>query len=180
MKEVPRDTRRTEAFRQGAAAPRMVLMLSSALLALTLLAALAGPGFDSRSADPLWLGLACLFLLGLAGAAVWLLRRRPVVLRVGPAGLDLPFAFRRPLPWAGIHRIRREAPPRRGWGGADWLVVDPSPGVLPDYRLASFRRLELWYLRHGGIRIPLHGLDADPAAVVASIERFRPVTRATG
>lgn len=101
-----------------------------------------------------------------------------MLLRVGPAGLDLPVAFSRPLPWAAIHRIRRLPRRRRFLEDRDWLVVDTAPGVMPAYRLAGPRRLELWHLRHGGLRLPVHALDAAPDTVVASIERYRPVARA--
>ena len=169
-----RERERTDAFHQGERQLVALIGLSGALIALVILAVLVGPGFDPGSNDPLWASLAVLFLAGLIGALVWALRQRPVVLRVGPAGLDLPIAFTRPLPWAEIHRIRRSRS-RWLWERRDWLIVDPLPGVLPDLRLAIWRPLELAFQRRHGIRIPLHGLGAEPDAVVASIERFRPV-----
>ena len=167
---------RTDVYRQDSRTVLGVIGSCSALLALTLAGVLFGPGFDPASRDPVWAMLVWLILGALIGGCVWLLRRKPAVLRVGPAGLDLPIAFSRPLPWADIHRIRRLPPQRRLSGPAHWLVVDPAPGILPGYRLPTWRPLELWFQRRHGVRIPLHALDAAPEAVVASIERYRPVT----
>lgn len=60
-----------------------------------------------------------------------------------------------------------------------WLKLSLAPGVLPDYRLPRPRWLESWYLRRYGLRIPISALGAEPETVVASIERFRPVVRAS-
>ena len=166
---------RTDVYHQDSRTLLVVIGLCSCLLALVLAAVLFGSGFDPESRDPLWASLAGLCLAALIGGGVWLLRRRPPVLRVGPDGLDLPIAFARPLAWAEIHRIRRLPRQRRLGGPAEWLVVDPAPGVLPDHRFPIWRSLELRLQRRYGIRIPLHTLDAAPQAVVESIERFRPV-----
>ena len=65
---------------------------------------------------------------------------------------------------------------RRGlYGQRDWLIVEPSPGVLAPLRLPTWRRLELWFQKYHGVRVPLHGLEANPDEVVRSVELYRPV-----
>ena len=118
------------------------------------------------------------FLSGLIAGPAWVLGRDPVALLIGPEGIELPFAFSRPLGWGGIHRIRRETGGGGIYGTRDWLIVDPSPGVLAPIRLKSWRRLDLWFQGKHGVRIPLHGLEGEPERIVASVERFRPVTGA--
>ncbi|NNK79088.1 MAG: hypothetical protein HKP40_10290 [Litoreibacter sp.] len=66
------------------------------------------------------------------------------------------------------------------YGPRDWLIIDPSPGVLPPLRLPLWRNLELRWQKLYGVRIPLHGLDAESEAIVRSVERFRPVTEDGG
>ena len=171
----PDERQRVDVYHQDGRTLLLVAGLDSGLLALVVAGVLFGPGFDPRTGDPVWAALAGLFLAALVGACLWLLRRRPVVLRVGPAGLDLPITFARPLSWADVHRIRRLPAQRRLGGPSQWLVVDPAPGVLPHFRFPVWRALELRLQRRHGVRIPLHALDAAPEAVVASIARFRPV-----
>ena len=170
-----RSRQRTEAFRHGNRHLLLLIGTLGLLLALVAAAALIGPGFDPGSNDPLWALLAGLFLAGLIGVLGWVLWRRPVAVRIGPEGIDVPLAFRRPFPWARMHRIRRCRSGHRLEGRRDWLIVDPAPGALPDFRWPTWRWLELRAQRWQKIRIPLHALDADPEAVVASVERFRPV-----
>lgn len=169
---------RVDEFRYNGRTAVVLIAMLAALLLLLVLAALLGPGFDPESRDPLYAALGAAFLLGLIAIIAWAGWRRPVLLRVGPAGLDLPIGFRRPLPWSRIHRIRRFQQRRTLHRRMEWLRVDPSPGAMPDYRLPSPERLERWHLRRSGIRIPLSELDATPDEVVASIERYRPVSPA--
>ena len=166
---------RTDAFRHGRRHLLLLIGLLGVLLVLVVAAAAIGPGFDPGSNDPLWALLAALFLAALIGAIGWVLWRRPVAVRIGPEGIDVPLAFARPFPWARVHRIRRCRTGDRLHGRRDWLIVDPAPGTLPDYRWPTWRRLELKAQRWQKIRIPLHALDAPPETVVASVERFRPV-----
>lgn len=168
---------RVDRFRQNVRQPLLIAGLSGILLALLIAAALIGPGFEGDAWDLAGLALGVVFLGGLIGAALWAARRRPVVLVVGPDGIALPIAWRGPIAWRDIHRVRREVHQRLGLGQAHWLAIDPAPGVLPDYRWSGPRRLELWWLRKGGIRVPLSGLAGDPDVVIASIERYRAVSR---
>lgn len=176
---MPRDRGRTDAFRYDPRAARWAVGLLALLAALTLAAVLFGDGFGADRADRLWAALAITFLALLIGGLSWAMRRRPVLLRVGPDGIDLPIGFARPLAWADVHRVRR-LPETRGLAGRQrWLVIDPVPGVLPRYRLPGPRRLERWLMPRWGIRVPLHTLDAAPEDIVASIERYRPVLPAS-
>gem|GEM_PF-3740646 len=38
-------------------------------------------------------------------------------------------------------------------------------------------RIDAWLARKLGLRIPVHNLDAPEAAILASVERFKPVER---
>lgn len=163
--------------RSGALVTLVCLLLG--LLGLFVFAVLYGPGFDPDSRDPVWALVLGVFLLGIVAAFLWLLWRRPVVMIVSGAGIYLPFAFTRPLRWEEIHRIRCVSHGKSLYGQREWAVVDPSPGVLAPIRLKSWRRLDLWFQKHHGVRIPLHGLDADADRIVQSIEHYRPVIRET-
>lgn len=169
---------RTDRFRLGAQLPALLGLIASALLFFVLVAVMYGPGFDPNSSDPVWADLAIVFLGAHLGIAIWLLRRRPVMLQVGPDGLHVPFGWRRPLAWSDIHRVRRCRRRKLLFEVSQWLEVDPAPGVLPDYKLPGPRRLEAWLISRRSIRIPISKLIADPETVVASVERFRPVIRA--
>lgn len=152
-----------------------VVCLMSGLLLVLVLTALIGPGFDRGSNDPVWALVLGLLLLAPIAAFVWLLRSRPAVMIVGRSGIDLPLTFRRPLHWDEMHRIRRVRRSVLLYGRQEWLIIDPSPGVLAPLRLPTRRKLDLWFQKKRGVRIPLHGLDASPEEIVTAIERYRPV-----
>jgi hypothetical protein len=152
-----------------------ILCLLSGLFGLLVFAGLYGPGFDPGSRDPIWVLVLGVLLLSIIAAFLWLLWRRPVVMSVSGAGIHLPLAFRRPLHWDDIHRIRTLSHSAFPYVRREWLIIDPSPGVLAPIRLPSWRRLDLWFQKQHGVRIPLHGLDADAETIVQSIERYRPV-----
>lgn len=173
----PDSHRRTDHFRHGRRHLLVIVGLGGALLVLLAVAVVLGPPVPAGFLKRLALGGAAAVLGALVLACIWFARRPPVALVIGPDGLCLPFGWRRPLAWSDIHRIRRLRQRRGLFAVTEWLVVDPSPGVLPAYRLAGPRRIERWLTRRYGIRIPLSALDADPESVIASIERFRPVTR---
>lgn len=171
------DRSRTDQFRIAPRQPLVVAALAGALAALAVAALILG-WRTAPQAERL-AGVAALAVLGgLIAAALWIARRRPVILRVGPEGILLPLVWRAPLGWGAIHRISCAG--RKGWTrpDRDWLRIDPSPGVLPAYRLPGPRRLELWHVRRSGLRLPIGGLDRPADEVVASIERFRPVRSA--
>ena len=152
-----------------------LIILLGALLAILVFAVLFGPGFDPDSNDPSWALLIGLSLLVIIAGFVWLLRINPRALVISEHGIDIPLAFKRPLRWDEIHRIRRIQSRSSLYGRRDWLIVDPSPGVLAPLRMPTWRRLDLWFQRKHGVRIPLYGLEADPDEVVRSVQRFRPV-----
>lgn len=172
------DETRTDRFHHRSALLWGLIGLITPLLLVLLFAVFYGPGFDPASNDPYLAVFFGVMLFGLVALCLWLLRRRPVVMTVGPEGILLPIAFSSPLPWSDIHRIRRVRSQSSLTGARDWLIIDPSPGVLAPLRLPVWRRLELWFQRKHGVRVPLHGLDADGDLVVRSVERFRPVTEA--
>ena len=174
------DLHRTDRFRHNGRSALLLASLCAALLGLLLAGVFLGDGYDPGSYDPLWAALGSLFLGALVAAALWVAWNRPVMLVVGPDGLNMPVGWRGPVAWRDIHRIRRHRARRQLFEVTQSLEVDLSPGVLPDYRFAGPRRLELWLRRKWALRIPIHQLDPGPDAVIASIERFRPVTRVQG
>lgn len=157
-----------------------IACMLSGLLGLLVFAALFGPGFDPDSRNPVWAVVLGILLLGIVVAILWILWRTPAVMIVSGAGVHLPFAFRRPLRWDEIHRIRRVSHGKSLLCHREWLIVDPSPGVLAPIRLRSWRGLDLWLQKRHGVRIPLHGLDADADKIVQSIEHYRPVVQEDG
>lgn len=163
------------AFSQSKKILVQIAVLLVTLLATFLFAVLFGKGFDPQSSHLYWaLGIG-LPLLGIISAFGWLFWRNPKVLVVSEDGINIPLTFKRPLRWDEIHRIRRVKMRGGLYARRDWLIIDPSPGVLAPLRLPVWRRLELALQSRHGVRIPLDGLEEDPESVVRSIERFRPV-----
>ncbi len=152
-----------------------IIVLLGFLLGVFVVAAVFGAGFDKRSGDLFWAWGLGLLLSAIIAAFGYLLWRNPCALVVDERGIYIPMTFKRPLRWDEIHRIRRLRTRRRLHGQSDWLIMDLSPGLLAPLRLPVWRRLELWLQKTQGVRIPLHGLEADPEDVVRSVERFRPV-----
>lgn len=180
MRPTPDNPAATTVYHHRSGVLLAVVSLLSGLLAVFVLAALFGPGFGFGSSDQIWAAIIGLSLLGIITLFVWLLWRRPVVMVVDRYGIHLPLTFTRPLRWDEIHRIRLLSHGKHLFGDRKWMIVDPSPGVLAPIRFKTWRKLDLWFQRHHGVRIPLHGLDADAGTILEAIERFRPVTRGNG
>jgi hypothetical protein len=118
-------------------------------------------------------------VLALALGAFLLAWWRPVLLRVGPEGIHVTPGFRRPFPWQDVQQLSY-----RSWRSGFFhstsvlkieLVSDAKlPYRAPKLRIAS---LDAWYRRNFGILVPLRYLDANEEAVIASVERFRPIQR---
>lgn len=159
-------------FRYDAHAAGVALALISILLALTAIAIFSS---QNQSTRDLIAGFgSIIFLAALLGVFFYAAKQRPVTLKIGPEGIDLPFAFRKPLAWHDIDRIVHK--PAIGlWQKREWLRIYPVPGVLPEYRLKSPRTLELWHLRRSGVAVPLHGIDGPSERIMASIRRFHPI-----
>lgn len=159
-------------FHYDARTASLALAIIGLLLALSVLAVISG------QTDTTWdlvAGLfAIVFLVVLLGVFLYVAKHQPVTLKVGPNGIDVPFAFKKPLAWHDIERIERK-PTIGFWQKREWLKIFPLPDVLPDYRLKSPRKLELWYLRRAGVQLPLHGIKGSSNDIIASIERFHPV-----
>lgn len=169
------DLMRGDSFRASRRTSRDIALLTAGLLAVTVVAIAVGPGFDASSADLWKAGLAIGGLVLMLSIFTVLFLRPPVILRVGPEGLQLPLGFAQPIAWRDIRRVRRPPGTRTLWERRSWIVVELRDGVVPNYRFSAPVWLELWYLRRFGLRIPLHALGDPPDVVVASIERFFPV-----
>lgn len=146
------------------------------LLIAALIGVIFGAEFNSG-----WGVLAAVFAILMLSASlalfIYLGRRAPIQLRIGPDGLDMPGGFTEPLAWHNIHRIRYLGESKHLTGNRAWLVADPAPGVVPAYRFMGPVKAERWLLSKLGIRIPLHMLEAEPETVIRSIERFKPIRR---
>lgn len=173
--ELIADTNRVDRYCQRPALLLQVIVLLGGLLLLVCVALLFGPGLDPDSWQIVWVPVVALSLSAVELAFVWMFWKRPTVLCIDRHGIYLPIGFRAPLAWTDIHRIRLLRSKAGLYGTREWIVIDPSPGVLPPLRLPVWRRFELKFQKYHGVRIPLHGLDAAPEDVIASIERFRPV-----
>ncbi len=152
-----------------------VICLLTAIFGIFLFAVLVGSGYDPDSNHSYWALVISLSLAAVIGLFVWVLLRNPRALVIDEDGINIPLAFKQPLRWEDIHRIRRVQTRVGLYGRRDWLIIDPSPGILAPLRLPVWRRLELWFQSRHGVRIPLHGLEGAPDEIVRSIQRFRPV-----
>lgn len=122
---------------------------------------------------------AMIVLIGCLGLFLYLATKAPVLLRIGPDGLEMSGGWTAPLAWKNILRIRFLGETKQLTGKQVWLVADPAPGVIPAYRFKGPKKAERWLLRKIGVRIPLHMLETDADAVLRSIERFKPIQRAS-
>lgn len=120
---------------------------------------------------------AILIFIGLGLYAImW---RKPALLVIGPDGLFLPIALAKPVVWGQIWRISHSRQRISWFHELSILKVELTPGLEPSYKRSPM----VWPLVDGliarklGLRIPLQSLDADDTAILASVERFRPVTR---
>jgi len=174
------DRARTDAFRYAPGRVGLLAALSIgalgafaiAMVALDLGGARARPG-------AVWIAPAGALLILTMLGLLWLSRRAPVLLAIGPDGLDLPAALARPVAWAEIWRIRRTRRPISLWQDLVMLKVELSHGVRLRYkrRLWTWPAVDAWIARKYGLRVPLHNLDAAEQVILASVERFKPVQR---
>ncbi len=166
---------RVETYRHRTSTLYIIIASLLIILALLVLSAVYGQGFDKNSSDLIWVLVIGLSLSFLVLVFALVLIRRPDALVISDAGIYIPIAFSGPLEWEKIHRIRRLQTSGLIYGKRDWLIIDPSPGVLAPLRLPTWRKLELKLQKWHGVRIPLHGLQANPDDVVRSVEHYRPV-----
>lgn len=173
------DISRRDAFRY---APRGAVFAIVAIIALGV-TAIAFVAYDvggaRESSDAGWLTLAGFFVILFALGLVWIALRRPVLLVIGPDGLDLPGAFEQPVPWTDIARVRRTRLRISLFHKLILLRVDLVDGTRPRYkrRLWTMPTVDSWLARKIGLRVPVQNLDADEETIIASIERFRAVER---
>ena len=169
---------RVDAFRARVRGGALAAIAVAALAVFALAAALFDLGQARQTGDAYWLAPAGLLLLPVAAGLGWVAFRRPVVLTIGPEGLYQPIACTAPLSWRDVWRMRCV---RRKGGlfrrSTAVLEIDLSPGAMIPYKrwAGSVPVIDRWLVRKFGLRVPLHHLDAEAGAVLASIERFRPV-----
>ena len=178
------DSERADAFRY---APGKAHFAFAAIAAIAALGgfAIAASVFDLGDAQAkgqaVWLAPAGAFLVLIALGLYWLKWRKPVLLVIGPEGMDLPTALAQPVAWREIWRLSRT---RRKISWRQELIVlkvELAPGLRPRYKrsLMTLPAIDGWIARKFGLRIPIQNLDADETTILASIERFRPVQRVT-
>lgn len=173
------DTSRRDAFRY---APRGAVFALIAIVGVGL-TAIAFVAYNIAGAreqpEAGWVMLGGLFIILFALGIGWLAMRRPVLLVVGPAGLDLPASLAQPVPWDAIRRIRCTRWRVSLLTTLRMLRVELADGMRLSYkrRLWTIPKVDSWVARRYGLNVPLQNLDADEEVVIASVERFRPVTK---
>jgi hypothetical protein len=176
------DRVRTDAFRYAPGLSGLLAFGSVGVLGAVVIAVVAfdlGGARSTPGAD--WAVPAGAVLILAMSGLLWVARRAPVLLTIGPEGLNLPAAFARPVAWAEIWRIRLIA--RKAWlqPRMVFMKVELMRGMQPVYqrRLWTMPRADAWLARKIGLRIPIHNLDAAEEVILASVERFKPVQRVT-
>ncbi len=175
------DRARTDSFR---CAPGRAVYASASIGALGLFAISAAAfniGGAQESGQAFWLAPAGISLVLAMLGLFWLTRRAPVLLTIGPDGVDLPAAFSRPIAWRDIWRIRLSW--RRVVLQPDFILLklELTNGAQPAYkrRLWTLPPIDGWIAKKYGVRIPVHNLDAPAKVILNSVERFKPVQRVT-
>ena len=173
------DRERADWFRFAPGRAHYAFAAIAALGIFAIAAVLFDLGGARTKGDAIWLVPAGLFLVLFALGLYWLKWRRPVLLVIGPDGLNLPTALACPVSWSEIWRMRRT---RRRISWRQELIVlkvELVPGLRAHYKrsLMTIPVLDVWLARKFGLRIPLQNLDADESVILASIERFKTVQR---
>lgn len=174
------DRARADAFRYAPGRGGLLAIVSIGLLGAVAIAVVSldlGGARAKAGAD--WVVPAAALLIAAAVGLLWLTRHAPVLLTVGPKGLNLPATLARPVAWADIWRIRLLVHSVFLRPRFSMLKVELSQGVRPLYRRRpwTWPSVDAWLARKLGLRIPIHNLDAPEAVILESIERFKPVQR---
>ncbi|NIN38481.1 MAG: hypothetical protein GTO67_07350 [Gammaproteobacteria bacterium] len=171
------DRARTDAFRYAPGSAIWAFFAIGGLGAFAIVVVLLDIGNAQSRSEVAWVLPAGLFLILCMLGLLWLTRRAPVLLKIGPDGLDLPAALARPIAWRDIWRIRHSRQKMLLRSVIIMLKVDLAEGVRPAYkrRLWTWPTVDSWIARKWGLRVPVHNLDAAEEVVLASVERFKPV-----
>jgi hypothetical protein len=166
-----------DAFRVRVRGGWLVATAVAAPGAFALAAAVFDLGAARQTGNAYWLAPSGLFLLVVAAGLWWFAAKRPVVLKIGPEGLQQPITWAAPLPWRDIWRMRCVKRGGRFSRRTATLEVDLSPGAAISYKRwgSPVPAADRWLVRKCGLRIPLQHFDAEVETVLASLERFRPV-----
>lgn len=168
---------RTDAFRFASGGAQWAFGAIGAIGAAAILLVLFD-AMDSRD-DAVWVVPAGLFLILAMIVLYWISRQAPVLLRIGPEGLDLPAALARPVDWREIWRIRQSRREMILHPSFIMLKIELLQGVRPVYkrRIWTWPAVDGWIARNYGLRVPLDNLDAAEEVILASVERFKSVQR---
>ncbi len=168
---------RVDAFRVRVRGSWLVATAVAAPGAFAVAAAVFDLGAARQTGNAYWLAPSGLFLLAVAAGLCWFAAKRPVVLKIGPEGLQQPITWAAPLPWRDIWRMRCVKRGGRFSRRTATLEVDLSPGAAIPYKRwgSPVPAADRWLVRKFGLRIPLQHFDAEVETVLASLERFRPV-----
>ncbi len=171
------DRARIDAFRYAPGSAIWAAFAIGGLGAFVIILVLFDLGNARSHSGAAWVVPAGLILILFMFGLIWLTRRAPVLLKIGPDGLDLPAALARPIAWRDIWRIRHSRQKMMLRTVMIMLKVELAEGVRPIYkrRLWTWPTVDAWIARKWGLRIPAHNLDASEEVVLASVERFKPV-----
>lgn len=173
------DLTRTDAFRYAPGSAVWAFFAIGGIGALAILLVLLDVAGARSRGEAIWVVPAGMFLILAMVGLFWLTRRAPVLLKIGPDGLDLPAAFANPVAWRDIWRIQHSRRKLRLQTAFIMLKVELAQGIRPVYkrRLWTWPKIDGWIARKWGLRVPLHNLDAAEDVILASVERFKPVKR---
>jgi len=173
--------RRLDAFRLARRHPLIGATLLAALGIVSLAIVDDEIGGIRGTGKAFWVAVAAYFLLATALVGFWLAWRRPVLLRIGPDGLELSPVFLRPFPWSDIRGLRYRVV-RVGLFHRFRLLeveLECDAEIPVRWRIRWMAKLDRWYARKAGMRMALWVLEASAEEIIASAERFHPVRRMT-
>jgi hypothetical protein len=171
---------RTDAFRFAPGRSGVFAVACIGTLGLfAIAAAVFNLGAAQATGSALLLAPGGLILVLVAFGLFWLARRRPVLLTIGPHGLDLPAALARPVTWADIWRLRCSRQRQFLLPAIVMLRAELAPGIDAVYKRRpwTWPVVDAWIARKWGLHFPIHNLDAAEEVILASVERFKPVQR---
>lgn len=129
--------------------------------------------------EAFWLAAVGYLIFAMAIGALWLAWRRPALVRVGPEGLHLTPGYARPFSWSDIRDLRYQGV-RIGLANVKSVLefeLAPEAEIPGRWKNRWMAAVDRWYARKFTLRAPLWLLAEPEEDILASVERFHPVTR---